>query len=638
MITIANLQKQFGSKVLFNHIDTAINPSLRTGLIGANGAGKSMLMRMIAGQEQPDGGQILISQALRLGYLPQELEIQPELTPLELVLRPFAHLLDADKTLARLAEADTQSAEYGRAMAEYERLLTQQHIHDVHSLTSRTESLLSGLGVPPHSWSAPLERLSGGYRMRVVLAGLLLINPDMLLLDEPTNHLDYDSLVWLERFLCRYNGGMLVISHDRDFLDRVTDTTAELSSGQLSMHSGSVTPFLQWQQESLVQEERRQKNLAEQINKTEAFVDRFKAKASKASQARSRMKQLEKLRAEVSDTATAQTQLHFRFPTPPPCGSVPLTLNQVCAGYGEFRVFQGLSLTITRGEKIAILGPNGAGKSTLLKLLAAQLSPAGGEIKVGHNALIRYFSQHRLDQLHPAQTLYQTIAEVAHTSSPTAIQSILGAFELGGEQAQKLVGVLSGGEKSRLSLATMLADPGNVLLLDEPTNHLDIHSIDRLADALAEFEGTVIVVSHDERFISRFCTRILEIRPGALRDFPGTLGDYRASLEAGYLSDLSGGGKTPSVQPRGEDDKQQRIQRRQQRKNIERAIDKIEQQIAKLEAALEEQQQIMNNPDNAQDYTLLASSAQQKQTLETQLESLMSEWEEQQSLLGTLPV
>ncbi|MBD3422575.1 MAG: ATP-binding cassette domain-containing protein [Chitinivibrionales bacterium] len=631
MISLNAIEKQFGSRILFDNITIALNPSHRTGLIGPNGAGKSVLMRILAGKESVDAGEVAMPDALRVAYLPQEIETEPDATPLENVLRPFAHVLDYERQIESLELSHRASAQQVRdGLAKIDRLHTDLQRHDAFTLEPKAKALLSGLGVPASSWDEDIRKLSGGFRMRVHLAGLLLQEPDFLMLDEPTNHLDMGSLIWLEKFLARFKGGMLVISHDRDFLNRVTDHTAELKHGRMRMCKGSVVDFFAWIEEHDSTEARRAANLQDKINQAEHFVRRFKSKNTKAAAARSKIKQIERLKEQLPDQRVSQHVIHFALPAATRCGVVPVKFENATIGYSETPVFSHLDLTINRHDKIAVIGPNGAGKSTLLKAIAGELSVASGTLLYGHKTEIRYFAQHRLEQLHPDQTLYDTISGIIGVNDRNAVLSVLGAFLFTEEDSRKKAGVLSGGEKSRLSLATILSNPGNVLLLDEPTNHFDIQSVDRLAEALTDYNGTVIIVSHDEFFISRIANRIIEIRPGTVRDFPGALTQYRGFIEAGFLPDSGEAGHPAeaSAQPQPKKkSKQERIRKREAHKQVERRIAQLEQKIQETEATIDEYKTVLHDSANATNVTLLTEISAKLEEQESAYEHLLGAWE-----------
>lgn len=629
MITVANLEKNFGHKVLYNNLSFGLNPTLRSGIIGPNGAGKSVFLRIIAGEEKIYNGTISIPSTLKIGYLPQEMNISDlSALPVDYALLPFQDLFNSDALLKRMSEmTDTDSPEYHVISEEYDALQKQLAVYDVYSLNSRAEVILTGLGLSQEQLSSPLSDLSGGFRMRVVLAQLLLQEPDFLLLDEPTNHLDMDSLIWLERFLLRFKGGMLLVSHDRDFLNRITNQTIEIAGGQVTQYTGNYDNFMEWRAEFRETEAKRAKNIQDKIDQTERFITRFKSKNTKATQARSKMKVLDKLKDELPEQELSLSSIRFEFPEPTRTGSVPLKVDSATVAYDDFVVFENLSLSVLRGEKVAVIGPNGAGKSTLLKTFAQVLHPKSGSLVIGSNVEVRYYSQHRLDQLDPEKNLYDTVASCAANMERTQVQSILGAFLFSNEDVLKKVKVLSGGEKSRLSLATLLADPGNVLLLDEPTNHLDILSIECLSEAIKKFAGTVITVSHDEFFLSQTATRIIEIRHSNVRDFPGNLKDYREYVLDG-LGEVSSA--TEIKEEKKEvvnEDKQDRINKRKQRKTVERKIDKIEKSIASLEESISTKEEELNNPADPHNYEHLTNLQKEIASLHQEYEAVMEEWE-----------
>lgn len=634
MITLNSIEKQYGSKVLFNRISTAINPDHRTGLIGPNGAGKTVLMRILAGEESVDKGTVSIPPGIRLGYLPQEMSFDENAAPLEHALQPFEKILKYEKEIESL-DLSHGSKEYKQSLRKLDELQTQINIHDIHRLESRAKTILNGLGVLEETWNESLRKLSGGFRMRVQLARLLLVNPDFLMLDEPTNHLDMDSLIWLEKFLTKFKGGMLIISHDRDFLNRITGHTAELCNGKLLTSKGNVEQFYAWKEQAVFAEDRRIKNIQDQISQTESFIKRFKAKNTKASQARSKMKQLERLKDELpSGIQASSPDVRILIPPASRAGSVPVRLEDATMGYDSTAIFSGVNVTVTRGDKIAVIGPNGAGKSTLLKTIAGELKLIQGSLDYGHNSELRYFSQHRLDQLSPVKSLYDTIADFSGNNDRNAVLSILGAFMFSEEESAKKVEVLSGGEKSRLSLASILAHPGNVLLLDEPTNHLDIQSVEALGKALHEYNGTLLIVSHDEYFLSLIANRIIEIRPGVLRDFPGTLEEYRTNIEQGFIQNPDDMDDTlPTRGKKHALSKEERIKKRKERIRQERKVDKLEKAIVEIEMEIENVNAILHDPENASDFEKLSGANQKLHELNCQYDSLMKTWEEESRIL-----
>jgi len=633
VIAFESVSKQYGDTVLFDGATFGINEGHRTALIGPNGAGKTTLLRLIMGVEQPDGGAFKMPGALTVGWLPQEVETLSEATPLETVLEPFKHLLRYEE---RLGEAAAElSGGDSRALGKIDELEREMHANDGFSLTSRAEMILDGLGVPRESWDRPLRELSGGFRMRAVLGRLLLQNPGFMLLDEPTNHLDMDSLIWLERFLASYKGGMLIVSHDRDFLNRMCTHTADVRNRGVRVYNGNYDKYLVAKAEEAAAAETRTKNLESKIASAERFVERFRAKATKAAQAQSKAKMVESLKAELPIIESEAKTVSFKFTCSRESGVAPLQLRRCSAGYGDKVVLNNIDLEIHRGDKAAIVGPNGAGKSTLLKLLAGMITPIDGEMILGHNAELRYFGQHQLEQLDGEATLYDTVAAHSASSDKNYIRNALGAFLFSGSAVDKQVKALSGGEKSRLALAAILASPGNVLLLDEPTNHLDIASIEMLSESMASYAGTILFVSHDEYFISRLATRIIEVRPMRLRDFPGKLADYRYYVDKLFKEQNDGdtaNKKSKSASPDVVDEKEIRIKEREERKKRERETSKLEQEIAKKEAQIAEQESILNTPDNALNYELLHSTSVAIGVLKRELDGLMERWVEVGSL------
>jgi ATP-binding cassette subfamily F protein 3 len=637
MITFDSISKQYGGKTLFDGVTFSVNENHRTALIGPNGSGKTTLLRMIQNIDYPDSGSVLMPGAVSVGYLPQEIETPADITPLGAVLEPFKHLLQYERmleeTAAGMSGGDGGVNANADAFRRIDELEREMRIHDGFSLESRAEMILVGLGVPRDFWQKPLGSLSGGYRMRAVLGRLLLQNPDYMLLDEPTNHLDMDSLIWLERFLSSYKGGMLVVSHDRAFLNRMCTHTADIRSKSVRVYSGNYDKYMIAKREEEAAAQAQVKNLEQKIASAERFVERFKAKATKASQAQSRVKMIESMKAEMPVVEAEQKSIRFTFKCSGESGAIPLRLKSCSAGYGGNVVLDRVNLEIRRGDKVAIIGPNGAGKSTLLKLLAGMIGPMGGEMVVGHNAELRYFGQHQLEQLDGEKTLYDTVSERAAVTDRNYIRNALGAFLFSGDSVDKRVKVLSGGEKSRLALASILASPGNVLLLDEPTNHLDISSIEMLSESMAEYAGTILFVSHDEFFISKLATRIIEVRPGHIRDFPGNLSDYRYYLDTVFkdtearADTVKAKGKNqPGQHHSQESEKETRIREREERKKREREVSKLEQEISKLEQEISGHESILNDPHNALNYELLNSTAKAIAQLKTELNEYMERW------------
>ncbi|MDR3011882.1 MAG: ABC-F family ATP-binding cassette domain-containing protein [Chitinispirillales bacterium] len=628
MISFTNISKQYGDKILFDGVSFSINEKRSTALIGPNGSGKTTLLKMMQNIEQPDKGAVVIPGNLSIGWLPQEVETLSDATPLDTVLEPYHHLLNYETALEDAADGIVRGD--AGALSRIHELEEEMRVHDGFSLQSRAEMILAGLGVPQDFWCRPLDNLSGGYRMRAVLGRLLLQNPDFMLLDEPTNHLDMDSLIWLERFLQAYKGGMLIVSHDRDFLNRMCTHTADVKVRSVRVFSGNYDRYIIAKREEETSAEARIKNLEVKIASAERFVERFKAKATKATQAQSRVKMIENLKAELPELEAEQKTIRFAFTCSCESGAVPLRLKNCTAGYGDNIVLNDVDLEIRRGDKVAIIGPNGAGKSTLLKLLAGMIKPMSGEMVLGHNTELRYFGQHQLEQLHGEDTLYDTVARTASSTDRNYIRNALGAFLFSGTSIEKQVKVLSGGEKSRLALAAILASPGNVLLLDEPTNHLDISSIEMLSESMADYGGTILFVSHDEYFISRLATRIIEVRTGFFRNFPGNLSDYRYYIDTLFKDAETKSSANLKNKKLIDDDvretKENRIKEREERKKRDREVSKLEQEIIKREFEISDHELILNDPNNALNHELLHSASETIARLKKELDDFMEKW------------
>jgi ATP-binding cassette subfamily F protein 3 len=640
MISIQNVKKQYGRRILFENASISFADQQRIALIGANGSGKTSLLRMILGMEKPDSGVIALPSDITIGYLPQEVEALGDNSPLAIVLEPFKDLLnvqDAYESIAGSLENSEHPA-FQKALEKIDKLQRDLEFHDAFSLVSRAKSILAGLGVPSDKWETSIQSLSGGYRMRVVLGRLLLLRPQALLLDEPTNHLDIDSLIWLEKFLERFNGTLIVVSHDREFLNRMTACTAELHGGGITVYKGNYDGYMAYKTQRDETLKNSSKNLERKIAQTERFIERFRAKATKASLVQSRVKLCESLKEELPDAPESARTIHFSFPLSHQSGGVPFKSERISVAYNDVPVFSDITFTVNRGDKIAIVGPNGAGKTTLLKALAQIITPVSGMVHLGHNADIRYYGQHVLEQLSPEKTLFETIADASGSGDRTFIQNVLGAFLFSGDTVEKKVKVLSGGEKSRLALATILSNCGNVLILDEPTNHLDIQSIEILADALEEFEGTVLFVSHNEYFISRVAKRIIEMRPGIFRDFPGTIDQYHEFRAAGYMEgdDLPASGQAGNDEQNEASVKQQRMKMREARKRITRKIEKTEAEIATIESEITAWIAVLHDPANASNYKLLHETQQKIDTTKKANEALLGDWENFQEELGKL--
>ena len=547
MIQIEEASKSFGAQTVFRDLTWHITRGQRVGLVGPNGAGKTTLCRILLGEAEVDAGQVRRAKATTIGYLPQEIAPAGDGSVLGHLLAGFPDVQRLETEMELLA-AEMAEVENGAAEDLMERYGDLQHRFESlggYRLEARAKAILGGLGFSPAESHAPLAKLSGGWRMRVALGRLLLQSPDLLLLDEPTNHLDLESLQWLEDFLAAYEGTVVIISHDRYFLNRVVDRIAELELGRFALYVGDYDDY---QAQKLLRQEQlvaAQKSQAEQIEKMERFIRKFRYKATKARQVQSRIKQLDKI--ERVEMIRAPKRIHFRFPQPGRSGTVVSELRKVHKAYGDNLVYRGVDFRLLRGDRVALVGPNGAGKSTLLKIVAGVLPFEKGDRILGHNASVHYYAQHQLDALTPKNSVLDELASVADLEMQPRLRAILGAFLFSGDDVDKPVAVLSGGEKSRLALAKMLLRPANLLCLDEPTNHLDVTAREILEEALDQFDGTMLFISHDRYFINRVATKVVEVRDGRLFEYAG---DYDYYLEK-REEEPAAGSRQPAAGPGG---------------------------------------------------------------------------------------
>ncbi len=668
MIQIEEIGKSFGGQVLFRDLTWHITPGQRVGLVGPNGAGKTTLCRILTGEMEVDSGLVRRAKSATVGYLPQEVASAGDGTVLGHLLAGFPEVrrLEAELELlaGEMAEGEDGASEdlvrrYGELQHQYEAL-------GGYSLEAKAKAILGGLGFAPEDFFVPLTNLSGGWRMRGALGRLLLQAPDLLLLDEPTNHLDLESLQWLEEFLGAYEGTVVIISHDRYFLNRVVDRIAELELGRFALFTGDYDDYQAQKLARQEQIEAAQRTQAEQIEKMERFIRKFRYKATKARQVQSRIKLLDKM--DRVELIRAPKRIHFRIPQPPRSGTTACELRRVRKAYGGKVVYAGIDFRLLRGDRVALVGVNGAGKSTLLKLVAGGLPFEGGDRVLGHNVTVHYYAQHQLDALNPRNTVLEELAAVADVEMHPRLRTILGAFLFSGEDVEKPVTVLSGGEKSRLALAKMLLRPANLLCLDEPTNHLDVIAREVLEEALEQYEGTMLFISHDRYFINRIATKVVEIRDGQLWEFAG---DYDYYLEKRAESheprDASSEHRVPARQrgwpsaecrdagqrteavrskPAAPDRQSQEATRKprsregrraeaevRQRKSREMAplkarLRELESEIARIEGRIRDLNDQMANPDVYRNGERAREVARERKTLEEQVASLYGKWEE----------
>ncbi|MCM1036721.1 MAG: ATP-binding cassette domain-containing protein [Bacteroides sp.] len=541
MISINSLSVEFSARALFDDISYVINDRDRIALVGKNGAGKSTMLKIIAGLQAPTSGTVAIPQGVTVGYLPQTMIFDDERTVRQEVRQAFSHIdrmqADLDAMAAELAgRTDYDSDGYHRLIDRMTTLTEQLAMHGGDGGEAEMEKTLIGLGFTRDDFDRPTGEFSGGWRMRIELAKLLLRRPDVLLLDEPTNHLDIESIQWLERFLVTNARAVVLVSHDRAFIDNVTSRTIEISLGKIYDYAVNYSRYVELRRERLEQQMRAYANQQKQIADTEAFIERFRYKATKAVQVQSRMKQLAKIeRIEVDEVDTSH--LNLRFPPAPRSGDFPVIADEVGKAYGEHQVFDHATFTIRRGEKVAFVGKNGMGKSTLVKCIMGEI-PFTGKLKIGHGVQIGYFAQNQASLLDGELTVFDTIDRVAVGDVRTRIRDILGAFMFGGEASDKKVKVLSGGERTRLAMIRLLLQPVNLLILDEPTNHLDMVTKDVLKQAIKEFNGTVILVSHDREFLDGLVEKVYEFADGRVNECLGGIYDFLERKRISSLAEL----------------------------------------------------------------------------------------------------
>ena len=541
MISIQNLSVEFSAKSLFDGINYVINKRDRIALVGKNGAGKSTMLKIIAGVQKPTSGSVAVPQDVTIGYLPQHMTLTDTNTVIDEVRKAFGHIQQLheqyDRLSAELAErTDYESDAYARLIDRMTTLSEQISMEEGDGGEAEMEKTLIGLGFVRSDFNRPTSEFSGGWRMRIELAKILLQRPDVLLLDEPTNHLDIESIQWLENFLVTKAGAVVLVSHDRAFIDNVTNRTIEISLGKIYDYAVNYSKYVMLHQERIEQQRRAYENQQKQIQDTEEFIERFRYKATKAVQVQSRMKQLAKIeRIEVDEVDTSR--LNLRFPPAPRSGDYPVIADGVGKAYGDHQVFDGATFTIKRGEKVAFVGKNGEGKSTLVKCIMGEI-PFTGHLKLGHNVKIGYFAQNQAQLLDGEITVFDTIDRVDVGDIRTKIRDILGAFMFGGEASDKKVKVLSGGEKTRLAMIRLLLEPVNLLILDEPTNHLDMATKDILKQAIKDFDGTVIVVSHDREFLDGLVEKVYEFGGGKVRECLGGIYEFLEKKKLDSLAEL----------------------------------------------------------------------------------------------------
>lgn len=631
MISIENLTIAFGFEPLLDNISFLINRKDKIALVGKNGAGKTTLLRTIAGEQKPTSGTISYSRDLSIGYLPQQMIHAEGTTVREETRKAFKHISDIQERITSLSNQLAERTDYDSP--QYQTLIDQlTHDNELlqmlggQNFDGEMEKTLLGLGFLRTDFDRPCSEFSGGWRMRIELAKILLQSPDLLLLDEPTNHLDIESIQWLEQFLIQSRSAVLLVSHDRAFIDNVTNRTIEISLGHIYDYNVNYSHYLTLRQERHEQQVRAYENQQKMIQDTEEFIERFRYKATKAVQVQSRIKQLEKLeRVEVD--LEDNSRLRLKFPPAPRSGDYPVIADDVEKAFGEHVVFSHATFTIHRGEKVAFVGKNGEGKTTLVRCIMGQL-PYSGTLKIGHNVKIGYFAQNQASLLDENLTVFETIDNVATGDIRTKIRDILGAFMFGGEASDKKVKVLSGGERSRLAMIRLLLEPVNLLILDEPTNHLDMRSKDVLKEALQAFDGTLIVVSHDRYFLDGLVDKVYEFGGGQVKEHLGSIYDFLQKKKIDNLQELERKTTVNNTAAQKSESEgklsyeQQKEQQRKQRK-LEKQIQETEQEISRLEAEQKRIEELLTKPENQTNTDLF----EQYERVKHEAEQRLYEWE-----------
>ncbi|MDR1121387.1 MAG: ABC-F family ATP-binding cassette domain-containing protein [Dysgonamonadaceae bacterium] len=636
MISVDSLSVSFGGYNLFDEISFVVDKKDKIALVGKNGAGKSTMLKIFAGLQEPTSGRVSIPKDITIGYLPQQMNLSDVRTVQEEAALAFEHFHQMEAEIDRLSlslteRTDYESADYHNIIDRMTSLSEQLLLLGGNNYQSEIEKTLMGLGFRREDFGRSTHQFSGGWRMRIELAKLLLKKPDVLLLDEPTNHLDIESIQWLENFLATQANAVLLVSHDRDFIDNVTRRTIEISLGKIYDYRVNYSKYVVLRKERKEQQMRAFENQQKQIQDTEAFIEKFRYKATKAVQVQSRIKQLGKIdRVEIDDED--RSTLRLKFPPAPRSGSFPIIMEGVAKSYGDHLIFEQVDLTINRGEKIAFVGKNGEGKSTLVKCIMEQI-PYEGKLQLGHQVKIGYFAQNQADLLDPKLSVFETIDYVATGDVRTKIRDILGAFMFGGEASDKKVAVLSGGERSRLAMIRLLLEPVNLLILDEPTNHLDMRSKDVLKEALIAFDGTVILVSHDREFLGGLVEKVYEFGNQRVKEHLGGIYEFLEKKKLDSLQELERNAPSKTLSnavdksspiPLNKLSREEQKEQNRLKKKLEKDIADVEEKIASLEAEISRLESALNTVEGASDTTLYARLTD----LQRQLSSEMERWEE----------
>ena len=643
MISVNGIRKEFGGTPLFSDVSFNINPKDRIGLAGKNGSGKTTLLRIITGEIGSDAGSVVIPDGVSIGYLSQEKEVTGTEPVIEEMMNALGFLKKWQEELLRLEQKiaereDYESASYAKLIEKYNHLNERLQLYQPEKLRGEAEKILAGLGFENEEFFKPISTFSIGWQMRVELGKLLLLRPELLLLDEPTNHLDIESIQWLEGFLLNYKGSVMLVSHDRAFLDNITNRTLEINNGKIYDYKVSYSKYIQLRDERLQHQKSAFTNQQREVKEIEDFIERFRYKATKAKQVQSRIKQLERMdRVEIDDLDNKS--IHFSFPPAPHSGKVTVDVEDATKYYGDKLVLKEISMQLLKGEKVAFVGRNGEGKTTLVRMILG-LVDFEGDVKMGHNVITAYYTQDQLEMLNPNNTVFEEVDNIAVGDIRTRLKTILGSFLFQGEDVDKKVKVLSGGEKSRLALAKLLLSPSNLLILDEPTNHLDILSKDILKRALLTYQGSAIIVSHDRDFLQELTTKVYEFKNHKVRQHIGDISEYLRKHKLETLREIERKEKKYSSKEVVVSDNKLRYE---QRKQQEREIRKLKNRILSVEKdieLLEEQMADVNNkladPVSYKEEIQSGELYKQHKQIEDAIAETMQDWELLNADLETL--
>jgi ATP-binding cassette subfamily F protein 3 len=649
LVNVMNLSVSFVGRELFRDISFSVEQGQRIALVGPNGSGKTTLLRLITAEMQPDAGEVRIAKGTRVGYLPQDIyeTLSGRLLPFLIDSIPSRkplreEMAGIEKDLREHPDPDGQARLAARLAEIHQEMIDLDTQYPPHG----AEKILLGLGFTGEDFDRPVSSLSGGWKMRAALASLLYRNPDLLLLDEPTNHLDVLSVHWLEGFLKAFRGAMILICHDREFLNRQTERTFSFEPEGMRFYNANYDHYLNAREEENKTLEAMARNQEQKVKEAAKFIQRFRAKSSKARQAQSKIKLLKKI--ELVETHKKQKVIRFSFPEVPRSGREIASIQEVSKGFGDKILYRDLNLRVTRGERVAIIGPNGAGKTTLLRMVAGELAPDRGRINLGHEVTMSYYAQHLSEMLDPNRTILEEVYQAVPHESVTFVRGVCGAFLFSGADVDKAVSVLSGGERARVSLAKILVKPGNFMVMDEPTNHLDIISSEILIDALSEFEGTLLFVSHNQSFVNRLATKIWDIRDQSIAEFPGRLAEYFHHLEEMEEDSSRGPQQKAGQNGLDEDDSRAGAQKRKmirkekaERRNliaaalkpIQDKLRELEERIDSLEKRKDELEQLLADPEIFKDRNKGMPLLSEYGDLRKKLDDLMARWEYKQEEL-----